>query len=54
MTITVFIRYQLDPFRRGEFETYAQALDRRSSRNAAATSSATGCRTRAPTTSRSG
>jgi hypothetical protein len=24
MTITVFIRYQLDPFRRAEFETYAQ------------------------------
>ena len=24
MTVTVFIRYQLDPFRRGEFETYAQ------------------------------
>jgi hypothetical protein len=24
MTITVFIRYQLDPFRRAEFEAYAQ------------------------------
>ena len=24
MTITVFIRYQLDPFRRNEFEAYAQ------------------------------
>jgi len=24
MTITVFIRYQLDPFRRAEFETYAK------------------------------
>jgi NIPSNAP len=24
MTVTVFIRYQLDPFRRAEFETYAR------------------------------
>jgi hypothetical protein len=24
MTITVFIRYQLDPFRRNEFEAYAK------------------------------
>jgi hypothetical protein len=24
MTITVFIRYQLDPFKRTDFETYAQ------------------------------
>jgi hypothetical protein len=24
MSITVFIRYQLDPFKRGEFETYAK------------------------------
>ncbi len=24
MTITVFIRYQLDPFRRADFEAYAQ------------------------------
>ena len=24
MTITVFIRYQLDPFRRAEFEAYAK------------------------------
>jgi len=24
MTITVFIRYQLDPFKRGEFEEYAR------------------------------
>lgn len=24
MTITVFIRYRLDPFKRGAFETYAQ------------------------------
>jgi hypothetical protein len=24
MTITVFIRYQLDPFKRAEFETYAK------------------------------
>lgn len=24
MTITVFIRYQLDPFKRGAFETYAK------------------------------
>ncbi len=24
MTITVFIRYQLDPFKRAEFETYAR------------------------------
>ena len=24
MTITVFIRYQLDPFKRGMFEEYAQ------------------------------
>lgn len=25
MTITVFIRYQIDPFKRAAFETYAQA-----------------------------
>jgi hypothetical protein len=24
MTVTVFIRYQLDPFRRAQFETYAK------------------------------
>ena len=24
MTVTVFIRYQIDPFKRGEFEAYAQ------------------------------
>jgi hypothetical protein len=24
MTVTVFIRYQLDPFKRNEFEAYAQ------------------------------
>jgi NIPSNAP protein len=24
MTVTVFIRYQLDPFKRAEFETYAK------------------------------
>ena len=24
MTVTVFIRYQLDPFKRAEFEAYAQ------------------------------
>ncbi len=24
MTVTVFIRYQLDPFKRSEFEAYAQ------------------------------
>ena len=24
MTITVFIRYQIDPFKRAQFETYAQ------------------------------
>jgi hypothetical protein len=24
MTLTVFIRYQLDPFKRGDFETYAK------------------------------
>ena len=24
MTVTVFIRYQLDPFRRADFETYAK------------------------------
>ena len=24
MTVTVFIRYQLDPFRRADFETYAR------------------------------
>ena len=26
MTLTVFIRYQLDPFKRNQFEEYAQAL----------------------------
>ena len=24
MTVTVFIRYQIDPFKRGEFEQYAE------------------------------
>jgi NIPSNAP len=24
MTVTVFIRYQIDPFKRGQFEQYAQ------------------------------
>ena len=52
MTITVFIRYQLDPFQRAAFEAYAKRW-LEIIPNAAATSSATGCRTRAPTTSRS-
>ena len=28
MAVTVFIRYQLDPYKRAMFEQYAQALDR--------------------------
>ena len=50
MTITVFIRYRLDPFRRDAFEDYARrwlAIIPRCGGD----SSATGCRTRARTTS---
>ena len=28
MTLTVFIRYQIDPFKRDQFEDYARALAR--------------------------
>jgi len=49
MTVTVFIRYQLDPFKRAMFEDI-RSDGSPSSRNAAATCWATGCRTRAPTT----
>ena len=50
MTITVFIRYRLDPFKREAFEAYARRW-LASSPNAAASSTATGCRTKAPTIS---
>jgi hypothetical protein len=54
VTVTVFIRYQLDPFKRAMFEQYAKNWlgTIPSSRDAAATCSATGCRMKAPTTSR--
>jgi hypothetical protein len=50
LAVTVFIRYQLDPFKRAMFEEYA---GRWLTIDAAAISSATGCRMKAPTTSRS-
>ena len=37
MTITVFIRYQLDPFKRAMFEEYSKHWLDHHSRNAAAT-----------------
>jgi len=52
LAVTVFIRYQLDPFKRTMFEEYAGrwlAIIP----DAAAISPATGCRMKAPTTSRS-
>ena len=49
MTITCFIRYRIDPFQRDAFGTYADTWAG-SSRAAAATWSATSCRTKAPTT----
>jgi len=50
MTITVFIRYEIDPFQRETFKTYAENWGRIIP-SAAATWSATSSRTRAPTTS---
>jgi len=49
MTVTVFIRYQLDPFKRDAFETYATNWFNIIPKNGG--DLATGCRTRAPTTS---
>jgi hypothetical protein len=51
MTITVFIRYELDPFKREQFEDYARRW-LATFQAAVAISSAIGCRTRAPTLSR--
>jgi hypothetical protein len=53
MPITVFIRYTLDPFKRAQFERYAERW-LSIFRIAAGPSSATGCRTRARTTSSTG
>ena len=52
MTTTVFIRYQIDPFQREAFEAYARRwleIIPKCGGNLWAI----GCRTRAPTTSRS-
>ena len=51
MTITVFIRYQLDPFKRAQFEQYSKNWLTIIPK-CGGDLSATGCRTRAPTTSR--
>ena len=48
MSITCFIRYQIDPFQREAFAEYARNWAA-SFRAVAATSSAISCRTRAPT-----
>lgn len=48
MTITVFIRYRIDPFQTADFEAYARRW-LEIIPDAAAISSATGCRTRART-----
>jgi hypothetical protein len=50
LAITVFIRYQIDPFKRAMFETYARRW-LTIIPNAAAIFQVTGCRMRAPTTS---
>jgi hypothetical protein len=50
MTVTVFIRYQLDPFKRADFEAYARRWLKIIPR-LGGNLLATGCRTRAPTTS---
>ena len=52
MTVTVFIRYQLDPFKRAQFEEYSKRWLSIIPR-CGGDLSATGCRMRAPTTSRS-
>ena len=55
MTVTVFIRYQLDPFKRDQFEQYAKNWLTIIPKWPAAISSGplSGCRMRARTTSRS-
>jgi hypothetical protein len=52
LAVTVFIRYQLDPFKRAMFEQYARRW-LTIIPDAAAIWSATGCRMKAPTTSAS-
>jgi len=50
VAITVFIRYQIDPFKRAMFEQYSKNWLSIIPK-CAATSKATGCRMKAPTTS---
>ena len=52
MNVTCFIRYEIDPFQRDAFHEYARDVGVASFRAAAATWSATSCRTRGRTTSR--
>jgi hypothetical protein len=52
VTVTVFIRYQIDPFKRTMFEEYSKRWLSIIPRMGG-DSWATGCRMKAPTTSRS-